>query len=76
VFTIGGALDKEAPRLTKVGLVSAPKAATDIDRPTLLNGAGTTEDDNNPVQRGGAAGAVVTLRGTEGYTGTGGAWHR
>ena len=64
VSTIGGALDKEAPRLTNVDRVSVPKATTGTGAATLLGGAdimllgsmGTLQVGITPVYKGGASG--------------------
>jgi len=84
VSTIGGALDKEAPRLTNVDRVSVPKATTGTDAATLLGGADIMPLDNmgrllvgiTPVYKGGAAGTGITLPGTQVGVGTGGTTYR
>jgi len=84
VSTIGGALDKGAPRLTNVDRVSVPKATTGTDAATLLGGAdiiplgsiGRLLGGITPVYKGGAAGTGITLPGTQGGSGTGGAIYR
>jgi len=84
ILAIGGALDKGAPRLTNVDRVSVPKATTGTDTATLLGGAdkmplgsmGRLLDGITPVYKGGAAGTGITLPGTQGGTGTGGATYR
>jgi len=84
VSTIGGALDKGAPRLMNVDRVSVPKATTGTDAATLLGGAdimplgsmGTLQVGIIPVYKGGAAGTGITLPGTQVGTGTGGAIFR
>jgi len=75
VSTIGGALDKGAPRLTNIDRVSVPKAATGTDAATPLGGADAMPDGINLVYKGGAAGTGITLPSTQDSTGTGGATH-
>jgi len=84
VSTIGGALDKGTPRLTKVERVSVPKATTGTKAATLLGGAdiiplgsmGRLLVGITPVYKGGAAGTGITLPGTQVSVGTGGATYR
>ena len=84
VSTIGGALDKGTPRLTKVDRVSVPKATTGTDTATLLGGAdimplggmGTLQEGNAPTYKGGAAGTGITLPSTQVGIGTGGTTYR
>jgi len=84
VSTIGGALDKGAPRLTNVDRVSVPKATTGTDAATLLGGAdiiplgsmGGLEVGITPVYKGGAAGTGIILPGTQVGIGTGSATYR
>jgi len=72
VSTIGAAVDKGTPRLTEVGLVSAPMVAMGIDTTTPAGGVGTTQVDVDPVYKGCAAGTYNTLLGTSDCTDTGG----
>jgi len=72
VSTIGGALDKGAPRLTNIDRVSVPKATTGTDAATPLGGADAMPDGINLVYK---AGTGITLPSTQDSTGTGGATH-
>jgi len=80
VSTINGALDKGAPKLTKVERVSVPKATTGTDAATLLDGAdimplggmGGLQEGITPEYKSGAAGTGTILPGTRVGIGTGG----